>query len=674
VTGSAGDSSQTKSKHASAADSSQTKSKHASAASPSTSRRGSSEARAVGPESPGPDVDTRTVAAAGPPGPSSKVKCSPPRFTWEFLDDNSQWEPMAQELSRAIEKAMERLASARSGEGETTIRVRQYKFNLITLQQTDAENKKVRDIRRKEAVRIELDALLESDQAMVKELALAKQKEAEQEAEIDSLRAELMATVTASRKRVFDLKQDLEQLEGDLRSQRALHNEFLAQQCKQSQQRDTEISELSRVLQRVASKNVSLRLEKEVAAAGERELGFKRDLEQLEGELQSQRKLHDEFLIHQRVEREQSMQKDIEISELARAKQEAASKIESLREELVALGEREFGLKRDLGQREGELRSQRNLTLRRLQNQLKNVRQELVRADCAAAKAKGDIESLAAEKGQLVSRMIGLTGELQCLGFQATVKLLLQARRPDPAKCAPCSLLWPPPCPCALSMDRVLCSFGTYVAAAFRSTVVRHRSNLNGQDFCPAPEFEDDIEVEALTCPDLADRFRLHVSQARERELKEWGPYAAHRVANPPDQMRLLRLALGADMWDESALLGWHGANDTAVVEILADGFNPFCAGSGAGTLFGKGIYFAENSSKADLYAGPSDRRFKKHTGKMKVILLVVFGGNMYEAKSRMERATKPPLPTDACTGIKRFCTPGPLIPYGFEPELDHGL
>ena len=38
-------------------------------------------------------------------------------------------------------------------------------------------------------------------------------------------------------------------------------------------------------------------------------------------------------------------------------------------------------------------------------------------------------------------------------------------------------------------------------------------------------------------------------------------------------------------------------------------------------------------ASKADLYAGPRDRRFKRQTGRMIVILSAIFCFNMYEAK-----------------------------------------
>ena len=120
------------------------------------------------------------------------------------------------------------------------------------------------------------------------------------------------------------------------------------------------------------------------------------------------------------------------------------------------------------------------------------------------------------------------------------------------------------------------------------------------------------------------------------------------------DSMKLMRLHAGNEGFDDGMLLGWHGASDEAISNIIEKGFNPFCAGMGSGSMFGRGIYLAENSSKADLYAGPHPH--KVHRGKMSVILAVAYCGNMYEAKTR-GNWTEPPAPTAAQmqeTGINR--------------------
>lgn len=51
----------------------------------------------------------------------------------------------------------------------------------------------------------------------------------------------------------------------------------------------------------------------------------------------------------------------------------------------------------------------------------------------------------------------------------------------------------------------------------------------------------------------------------------------------------------------------FHGTKPTAALEICRNGFRAELAGSGKGTLYGPGIYFAESSTKADEYAGDDD-------------------------------------------------------------------
>ncbi len=118
--------------------------------------------------------------------------------------------------------------------------------------------------------------------------------------------------------------------------------------------------------------------------------------------------------------------------------------------------------------------------------------------------------------------------------------------------------------------------------------------------------------------------------------------------------MKLRSLHAGREHFDEGMLLGWHGASDEAISNIIEKGFNLCCVGTGAGSMFGRGVYLAENSSKADLYAGP--QAHKIYRGQMSVILAAVYCGNMFEAKV-CGKWTEPPAPTAAQTqetGIRR--------------------
>ena len=308
---------------------------------------------------------------------------------------------------------------------------------------------------------------------------------------------------------------------------------------------------------------------------------------------------------------------------------------------------------------------------------------ELARVDThiALSKMQGEIAGLKAENQEMKSKNIVCLEEFRSSGFQIAAQLLMQAGRSsatEPSMSRKSCPLKPDvldQCPMeTLSMKSILGSFATYVAKAFQTTRVKHRKELDSAEFCPAPDYEI-AGVDIVMNSDIADRFRHYVQQARVREPSWDHCHAAHRVVSPPESMRLLHMSLsGSDnVWDETILLGWHGASDESVAKILSDGFNPCCVGGGAGTLFGKGFYFAENSSKADLYAGPQDRRFKRHEGNKTVLLCAVFCGNMYQAKKACRDWTKPPTPADAQvqdSGIKRFL-PFPDFIYCWLPFFD---
>jgi len=54
----------------------------------------------------------------------------------------------------------------------------------------------------------------------------------------------------------------------------------------------------------------------------------------------------------------------------------------------------------------------------------------------------------------------------------------------------------------------------------------------------------------------------------------------------------------------------FHGTSPKAAAAITAGDFRIDLAGSNAGTLYGRGIYFAECSSKSDEYAQEDERQF----------------------------------------------------------------
>jgi hypothetical protein len=255
------------------------------------------------------------------------------------------------------------------------------------------------------------------------------------------------------------------------------------------------------------------------------------------------------------------------------------------------------------------------------------------------------IKKLVTDNTALDLKLSIYSGKLDFCDFQLTILQQLHAMRSlseghgKSARLA-CS---------SSSTEGWLQGFRRWVEKQFFGTRVCHRkTNLANAVVCEPPEFEV-MEVEAIINPDLAERQRQFMQQA-ESDRGATKQYRAHRVASPVSEgMKVRSLCAGAEGVDEGMLLGWHGASDDVVSKIILKGFNPCCAGSGSGSMFGKGIYFAENSSKADLYAGPHPSRFAKHAGSMSVILAAVFCGNMFEAKTRGSW-TEPPSPTDSQT------------------------
>jgi len=67
----------------------------------------------------------------------------------------------------------------------------------------------------------------------------------------------------------------------------------------------------------------------------------------------------------------------------------------------------------------------------------------------------------------------------------------------------------------------------------------------------------------------------------------------------------------------------FHGTSPENAQKIMSSDFRVGCAGSNTGTLYGKGLYFAESITKADEYAKPDSN------GNYAVLLCRVLGGNV---------------------------------------------
>jgi hypothetical protein len=271
------------------------------------------------------------------------------------------------------------------------------------------------------------------------------------------------------------------------------------------------------------------------------------------------------------------------------------------------------------------------------------------------ALARRNADALAQRNAALEAERAAAAESARRLGLQAAVQLQVHAeRRGEGAPTGSRLFVCPAPGsgPAAAAGGRVPAGFPS---DAFRECVVRlfldsraeHKESLHSTQVCPKPELEV-LRVEGALNPKLAALFRACVADGRGELGPAWEhAMAARRVAQPDEAMRAPAVFVaGDDGLDGATLLGFHGAGDDVVQKIVEDGPDPYMSGKGAGSMFGPGLYYAANSSKADLYAGPRDRRFRRHEGEMSVVLALLFCGNMHTDLRPRGHAAAWPSPT----------------------------
>lgn len=129
----------------------------------------------------------------------------------------------------------------------------------------------------------------------------------------------------------------------------------------------------------------------------------------------------------------------------------------------------------------------------------------------------------------------------------------------------------------------------------------------------------------------------LHYSAHRMERLRrrleignELLRFAASSFDPPPRTFGLLAKPMrGALLSDISEHYLFHGTSPSGAVGIKEHGFDINQAGKHAGSLYGPGLYFAENSSKSDEYA--SEDRGGEYAGLCAMLLCRVVLGHTLE-------------------------------------------
>eukprot|EP00929_Paragymnodinium_shiwhaense_P075621 TRINITY_DN38683_c0_g1_i1.p1 TRINITY_DN38683_c0_g1~~TRINITY_DN38683_c0_g1_i1.p1 ORF type:complete len:1018 (-),score=198.07 TRINITY_DN38683_c0_g1_i1:22-3075(-) len=167
----------------------------------------------------------------------------------------------------------------------------------------------------------------------------------------------------------------------------------------------------------------------------------------------------------------------------------------------------------------------------------------------------------------------------------------------------------------------------TFVTCVIQRSLTKHRLTHGSDERCSLAQY-DIISVTRVMNPELSHRYKYEFLKLKTKHPKG---------VRLPDGLHALEL-------DSSVgeLVLFHGCRADAVPNILQQGFDFRLSGTSAGTMFGKGSYFAENASKSDLYSKPD------HNGVRSMLLAKVLIGNTQVATSGRSDLCRPEV--DPCT------------------------
>eukprot|EP00929_Paragymnodinium_shiwhaense_P007438 TRINITY_DN11135_c0_g1_i1.p1 TRINITY_DN11135_c0_g1~~TRINITY_DN11135_c0_g1_i1.p1 ORF type:complete len:710 (-),score=144.09 TRINITY_DN11135_c0_g1_i1:188-2251(-) len=97
----------------------------------------------------------------------------------------------------------------------------------------------------------------------------------------------------------------------------------------------------------------------------------------------------------------------------------------------------------------------------------------------------------------------------------------------------------------------------------------------------------------------------------------------------------------------------FHGCQKEAANEILEDGFDVRRAGTGGGSMYGQGLYFAREPCKSDQYTAQSNRRFM-------IVARVLLGDWSYQTGGSSDRLAPLRQPSDGTGGRYDSCIVNP--------------
>eukprot|EP00931_Biecheleriopsis_adriatica_P018379 TRINITY_DN12903_c0_g1_i2.p1 TRINITY_DN12903_c0_g1~~TRINITY_DN12903_c0_g1_i2.p1 ORF type:complete len:516 (-),score=53.35 TRINITY_DN12903_c0_g1_i2:177-1724(-) len=174
-----------------------------------------------------------------------------------------------------------------------------------------------------------------------------------------------------------------------------------------------------------------------------------------------------------------------------------------------------------------------------------------------------------------------------------------------------------------------------FLVERVQSSLVEHRAAIRDNTRMPAPKLTVE-SIEEVFNPRLIEKYTL--------ELQHMTGLSRSGASQDIVSEHGVRLLPG-ERTELNEFLLFHGAKSGDIDDICSAGFDPRRAGQSAGSLFGHGTYFAENFSKADLYAGPNP--FHHFRGRMCVLVARVAMGESLGTPTALKGIKLPPNRAD---------------------------
>ena len=194
----------------------------------------------------------------------------------------------------------------------------------------------------------------------------------------------------------------------------------------------------------------------------------------------------------------------------------------------------------------------------------------------------------------------------------------------------------------------------------FEGSLVSHRKIFRSYERCPPP----DVAVTGIQ--QVINPFKQPSYEAARREVLGRNPNGCHPIAEIAATK--CKGALGSDGLNFNEYFLFHGTRYDTVDDILRNGLDPQRGGESAGAMFGRGLYFAENASKSDLYTTcelcarervQTGMACRHPTGTRYMLVAQVLLGASNPVKSsdkeRLRAADRPDgIPYDSHTALKK--------------------